>query len=439
VVSVSEYRFSAQTAIAIIVANMIGTGVFVSLGFQLLEIQSPLVLMILWLVGGITALCGALTYAELGANLPRSGGEYNFLSQIYHPAIGFISGWISVTVGFAAPTALVAMTFAAYMGEAIGIPSAILASTLVIVLALFHSISRRSSSITQTVFTVIKVALICTFVVGVFLFAEDPQPVSLAAAPGDWSLLFTGTFAVALIYVNYAYTGWNAATYVLGELQDGQRRLPLILVVGTVIVLILYLLLNYAFLYAAPMEALAGQPEIGAIAATHAFGPAIGSIMGIVLALLFISTVSAMTMAGPRVLQMIGEDFYVFRTLAITNRHGVPIVAIVFQAALAITFILTATFESVLLFTGFVLTLNTFFVILGVFVLRWKGMADPQLYSTWGYPVTPLVYLAITCWMLAFILLSRPQEGLAGLAIISVGGLVYFAARGGTIRSNLDK
>jgi len=426
---VSEYRFSERTAITIIVANMIGTGVFVSLGFQLLEIQSPFVLMMLWLVGGVTALCGALTYAELGANLPRSGGEYNFLSQIYHPAIGFISGWISVTVGFAAPTALVAMTFAAYMGEAIGLSKTILAVTLVLILALFHGISRRSSSITQTIFTALKVGLIIVFVIAVFLFANDPQPISLIPVSGDSSLLLSGTFAVALIYVNYSYTGWNAATYVLGELKNGQRRLPTILVAGTLIVMVIYLFLNYAFLYAAPMDALAGQEEIGSIAAIHAFGSTIGFATGIVLASLFVSTVSAMTMAGPRVLQVIGEDFHVFRSLAITNQHGVPVVAIGFQASLAVVFILSATFEWVLLFTGFVLTLNTFFVILGVFVLRWRGMADPKRYKTWGYPFTPLVYLAITCWTLLFILLNKPEEGIAGLGIIIVGGLVYFAAR----------
>jgi len=425
---VSEYRFSAHTAVAIIVANMVGTGVFVSLGFQLLEIQSPFVLMMLWLVGGVTALCGALTYAELGANLPRSGGEYNFLSQIYHPALGFISGWVSVTVGFAAPTALVAMTFAAYLGRSFSVLSeVVMAVTLVVLLAIFHCISRRTSSATQTVFTAIKIVLILVFVSAVFFLAETPQPISLNPAEGDWKMIFSGTFAVALIYVNYAYTGWNAATYVTGELSHPQRSLPKILLLGTSIVLVLYLMLNYAFLYAAPMSALAGQQDLGVVAAQFAFGEQVASIVAIALALLFVSTVSAMTMAGPRVLQVIGEDFSAFRFLAKTNRHGVPVIAIGFQSFLAILFILTASFEFILLFTGFVLALNTLFVVLGVFVLRWQGRSQRTLYRTWGYPVTPLIYLAITSWTLVYILVTRPMEGLAGLAIIVLGGLCYIA------------
>ena len=422
----SEYRFSAHTAVAIIVANMVGTGVFVSLGFQLLEIQSPFVLIMLWLVGGVTALCGALTYAELGANLPRSGGEYNFLSQIYHPSLGFISGWVSVTVGFAAPTALVAMTFAAYLGRSFSVLSeVVMAVALVVVLACFHCISRRASGATQTVFTAIKIVLIVTFVTAVFLLADTPQSISLTPEQGDWKMIFSGTFAVALIYVNYAYTGWNAATYVTGELEHPQRRLPWILLIGTSIVLVLYLLLNYAFLYAAPMSALAGQQDLGVITAKFAFGDQIATVVAVALALLFVSTVSAMTMAGPRVLQVLGEDFSAFRFLAKTNRHGVPVSAIGFQSTLAVLFILTASFEFILLFTGFVLALNTLFVVLGVFILRWQGRSQQMLYRTWGYPVTPLIYLAITGWTLVYILITRPEEALAGLAIIGLGGLCY--------------
>ncbi len=426
----SEYKFSAQTATAIVVANMIGTGVFVSLGYQLVDIQSPFVLMMLWLVGGVTALCGALTYAELGANLPRSGGEYHFLSEIYHPCMGFISGWVSIAVGFAAPTALVAMTCAAYFGQAVpSVPQSLMAVALVVVLALFHCISRRASSLTQTIFTALKVLLIVLYVLAIFLVSREPQSISFRPQPGDADLLLSGTFAVALIYVNYAYTGWNAATYVIGEMSEAQKRLPRVLVAGTGTVMVLYLMLNYGFLYAAPMSALAGKQEIGVIAAQHAFGDATGLAMAIVLALLFVSTVSAMTMAGPRVLQVIGEDFTLFRWLSRTNSHGVPVTAIVFQSALAIVFILTSSFESVLLFTGFVLALNTFFTIMGVFVLRWRGMGQVGAYRTWGYPLTPLAYLAITLWTLIFILLNNPQEGLAGLGIIFVGAVFYSGTR----------
>jgi APA family basic amino acid/polyamine antiporter len=426
VVAVSS-KFNQSTAIAIVVANMIGTGVFTSLGFQLIDIQSVFVLMMLWLVGGITALCGALTYAELGANLPRSGGEYNFLGRIYHPAMGFVSGWISVSVGFAAPIALAAMTFGAYLSSAVSwIDSSLAAALLILCLACLHCYSRRASGQTQLVFTTIKVLLILAFCLLVFFFSQSRQPISLLPAIGDATILTSGAFAVALIYVNYAYTGWNAATYILDEMDGPQKKLPLVLLAGTIVVIIFYLMLNYVFLLVAPMEAMSGKIEVGLIASEYAFGQQGGKLMGLMLSVLLISTVSAMLMAGPRVLQVIGQDFQIFRFLSFTNQAGLPIAAIVCVALLAEILVLTATFESVLVFSGFVLAVNTLFTVAGVFVMRAKGMAKPGAYRTFGYPVTPLIFLILTLWTLIYILINRPQEGFSGLLIIAVGLVLYW-------------
>jgi APA family basic amino acid/polyamine antiporter len=424
-----EKRFSPATALAIVVANMVGTGIFTSLGFQLLDIRSPFVITMLWLVGGVTALCGALSYAELAARLPRSGGEYNFLARTYHPLAGFISGWISVTIGFAAPTALAAMTFAAYLAATVeGIPQTACAVGLVAVLTILHCLSRATSGGMQRYMTLLKVGIILLFCTLIALFAAEPQPITLLPQTGDGTLLFSGAFAVALIYVNYAYTGWNAATYITGEIEAPQKNLPLVLIGGTLIVMVLYLLLNFFFLYGAPMDAMEGKIEIGFVVAEHAFGPRAASIMGFVLSLMLISTVSAMTLAGPRVLQVIGEDFGAFRFLA-GFRNGVPVKAILFQSALTILFILTGSFESILVFSGFVLGINTLFAVLGVFVLRYRQIGEPGGYRTLGYPLTPLVYLAVTLWTLVYILMNRPQEGLIGVGLILVGTLIYFVVR----------
>lgn len=421
--------FSPTTAVAIVVANMVGTGIFTSLGFQLLDIRSPFVLTLLWLVGGITALCGALSYAELASRLPRSGGEYNFLARTYHPLAGFISGWISVTIGFAAPTALAAMTFAAYLGATFdGISQTASAVVLVVALTLLHCVSRGTSGGMQSLMTVLKLLLIVGFCVLVGLFAKAPQSISLLPQAGDASLVFSGAFAVSLIYVNYAYTGWNAATYIAGEVDNPHKVLPWVLGLGTLLVMALYLLLNWIFLYGAPMDVMAGKIEIGFVVAEAAFGTAEANIMGAVLSLMLISTVSAMTLAGPRVLQVIGEDFTAFRFLKHT-RAGVPVRAIVFQSGLAIAFIITGSFESILVFAGFVLGINTLFAVLGVFVLRYRRIGEDSPYRTFGYPITPLVYLAVTLWTLVYILATRPQEGLVGLLLIAAGGLVYFLAR----------
>ena len=422
-------KFSLRTAIAIVVANMIGTGVFTSLGFQLLDIQSTFVLLMLWLVGGVTALCGALTYAELAATLPRSGGEYNFLSQIYHPAAGFVSGWISATVGFAAPTALAAMTFGAYLAASHdGLAATPLACGLVVTLTLVHVFSRSVSGSVQTGFTMLKVLLIVLFVFLVAMFVSTPQEVRLLPAGGDAGLITGSAFAVSLIYVNYAFTGWNAATYILGEVENPRQAIPRALVIGTGLVLVLYLMLNYVFLYAAPMASMAGKLEIGVIVAEQAFGEVGSRVMAVGLATLLISTVSAMVIAGPRVLQVIGEDFRLFRLLSGTNADGIPMMAILVQSGVTLFFIMTSTFESVLVFSGFVMGINTLFAVAGIFFLRYRQTvpAAAGAYRCWGYPVTPLIFLGLTAWTLVYILVTRPEEGMAGLGIIALGAVVYW-------------
>ena len=423
----TELRFSPRTAMAVVVANMVGTGVFTSLGYQLLDIQSGFILLLLWGVGGVTALCGALTYAELGSALPRSGGEYNFLSRIYHPSAGFISGWISATIGFAAPSALAAITFGQYLQAVFPVLSPTwLASGLVVVLTAVHASSRRASGSVQRAFTAVKVGLILVFCLLAWALAKNPQTdVVFGPETGDLDLILSGGFAVALIFVNYAYTGWNAATYLTSELESPERSLSRILIQGTLVVMVLYLLLNFTFLYVAPMAEMAGQLEIGYIAARHVFGDTGAQIMGVALAVLLISTVSAMTMAGPRVLQVIGEDFPAFRRLARVNAHDVPTTAIVLQSIVALAFILTASFESILVFAGFTLGVNTFFTVLGVFVLRWRQPDLSRPYRTPLYPLPPLLFLAITGWTLIYILKDRPEEGWMGLTIIASGAGFY--------------
>ena len=426
----SGKKFHFTTVTAVVIANMVGTGVFTSLGFQLLDIQSGFVLLMLWAVGGLIAVCGAMTYAELGAAMPRSGGEYHFLSRLYHPAAGFASGWVSATIGFAGPTALAAITFSAYatsIAPSLDKPGfeKLLAISLVAVLTILHAGNRRNSGGTQVFFTILKVAVILFFCIAVTQVIDTSQPVKFVPAKGDGALIMSSAFAVSLIYVSYAYTGWNAATYLSSELMDPQRTLPGILITGTVVVTILYVSLNFVFLYAAPITAMQGEIEIGFIAAQAAFGDVGGRFAGLILALLLVSTVSAMTIAGPRVLQVIGEDFEALRFLAKMNDDGIPSTAIYLQSALAIIFILSSTFESILIFAGFTLALNSFATVLAVFVLRWKQPQLDRPYKTFLFPLPPIIYLALTGWTLWFVLMNRPVEVLFSFAIIGSGLIVY--------------
>jgi len=429
-----QSTFTSKTAAAIIIANMVGVGVFTALGYQLADINSLFAVMMLWVIGGLAALCGALSYAELGASLPRSGGEYTFLGEAYHPAAGFISGWVSATIGFAAPSAAVALAFSKYAAailpyEVSPLSQKLLACGLILILAALHSRSRKTSAATQTGFTAIKIVLITAFILAAFLMTASPQTLNLMPRASDPKVMTSAPFGVALIYVSFAYTGWNAATYVSGEMENPQRNLPRVLLFGTALVTVLYVLLNLAFLYAAPVEALRGKVEIGYIAADYIFGETGGRIVGAMLALLLISTVSAMTLAGPRALQAIGQDYRAMSWLGRSTADGVPWAAIIFQSAIAVFFILTQTFDEILVFAGAMLAFNSLLAIVGLFVLRWRQPNLPRPYKAWGYPVVPLIYLAITAVTLVFVVIDRPLAALGGLGLIALGFVVWLLTK----------
>ncbi|MDG1857531.1 MAG: amino acid permease, partial [Emcibacteraceae bacterium] len=423
----SKGKFSQSTAMAIVIANMIGTGIFTSLGFQLADITSGFVIMSLWVIGGLMSLCGALCYAELGARLPRSGGEYNFLSEIYHPGAGFISGWISATVGFAAPTALAAMTFGTYLSSVFPELNATwLAAILVISMTAIHSTTHKNSAGLQSFFTVAKILLIIGFSIAALLAVDNTQSVDYFPKSSDVSVFTTGAFAVSLIYVGYAYTGWNAATYLTSEIKNPKRTLPRVLMVGTGVVMLCYIVLNYVFLAVAPMDAMAGKLEIGYISATYAFGDTGATIMGVSLSLLLVSTVSAMLVAAPRVLQVLGEDYPLFKRLSKTNKHGIPATAIWLQSAMALGFLLTSSFETILIFSGATMAINSLFVIFGVFIMRKRakneGTEEPSFKIPF-YPFPPIIFIAISTVTLIYLAMLNIEEILFCGAMIITGGI----------------
>src|SRR5437016_12573640 len=312
------------TACGIVIANIIGTGVFTSLGFQVVDLHSGFALLMLWIVGGIAALCGALCYGELSAALPRSGGEYHFLSEIYHPAIGFMAGFVSATVGFAAPIALAAMAFGKYFRGVFdfGLP-VVLSFMLVWVVALFHFGNLRLGSAFQNLWTVVKLFLI-SVLIGAGFLVEQKQAITFLPQPGDPASVFSGAFAVALVYVMYSYSGWNASTYIIGEVKEPERNVPRSLFAGTIVVMVTYVLLNAVFLMTTPMQEMRGRIEVGLIAGKHIFGTDGGRIVGALICLGLVSTISSMTWIGPRVTMSMGEDHWLLRLLGQKNSQRVP-------------------------------------------------------------------------------------------------------------------
>jgi APA family basic amino acid/polyamine antiporter len=426
VVPASPYKITFLTGAAIVVANMVGTGVFTSLGFQVMDIESGFALLMLWLVGGLIALCGAVSYAELAAAMPRSGGEYHYLSQIYHPALGFLSGWVSATVGFAAPTALAALALGQYAKSVWpGLEPQWLSVAVVLALTMVHGSSTRIGSRLQIIITAVKVVVLVVFI-GAGMVVGEGQSIRFLPDAAGWRALLSPAFAVSLVFVSYAYSGWNAAVYVTGEIENPKRNLSRILLAGTAVVLLLYVGLNYVFLRSTPLAGLKGQVEVGFVAATSLFGPLGGRLMGGIIAGLLVSTISSMVFAGPRIVQTMGEDIPALHFLAPKSRAGIPVRALLLQTAITLAFILKPSFQGVLVYAGFVLNLFTFLTVLGLFVLRARQPELLRPYKAWGYPITPLIFLALSGWTLFFILRDKPWESLYGLGTLAVGALVYF-------------
>ena len=417
------------TATAIVVADMVGVGVFTSLGFQVTDITSGFSLLLLWIVGGIAAICGVFCYSELAAMLPRSSGEYNFLRRIYHPAFGFLAGWLSATVGFAAPIALAAMAFGIYFKSIVpSAPPLVLGFGITWLAALVHLGGVRFGGAYHNAWTALKLVLIVVFIIAGFAFG-DSQPISFAPSAIDLAHIGGAPFAISLVFVMYSYSGWNAATYIGGELRDPARNLPRALFAGTAIVIVLYVLLNAVFLATTPMHELAGQIDVAIVAGKHVFGSLGGRIVGALICLGLISSISAMTWIGPRVTMTMGEDIPLLRVFSRRSKQGVPAVAIIFQLLVSNLLLLTQSFEAVLDFIQFSLTFCSFFTVLGLIKMRITHPNLARPYRAWGYPVTPLIFLSVTLFMMYYLIVNRPLQSLAGVAMMLIGLVIYYLSR----------
>jgi APA family basic amino acid/polyamine antiporter len=442
------------SATAIVVANMIGTGIFTTTGFLAGDLGKPALVVGIWVAGAIVAVAGALSYAELGTNYPRSGGEYVYLREIWGPGWGFLSGWVSFFAGFAAPVAAAALAFseyAAYFFPSLstgasphgGIESLLhpgagrwVAVLVVLAFAVVNILGLRLAARLQNLLTALKLAVLGAFLLAAFSlghgqvrhFAMDALRTSHHSLPAQ--------IAVSLIFVMFAYSGWNAATYVPEEMKQPERDLPRALVSGTLLVGFLYVALNVAFIYALPLESMRGVVRVGAQAARSLFGSGGGAYFGAVMSVGLLSCVSAMVIVGPRVYYAMAQDGCFFKEAArVHSRWGTPMEAILYQTGATVVMILTGTFESLIYYIGFALILFAAMATMGVFRMRrragWKRL--PAV--SWCYPLVPGLFVAASTWMLLYTLVLRPKESLLGIATILCGGLVYwwrFRKRTGT-------
>lgn len=410
------------TATGLVVASMIGTGVFTTSGFLLADLQSPGLVLLAWLVGGVLATCGALSYGALSRRFPESGGEYLFLSRTLHPAAGHSAGWVSLLVGFSAPLATSAFAFGEYVKDWFpGWSSQALGSLLLAAVALIHAKDAVRGAWVQNLAVGLKVLLMAAFIV--LALPRLPFPPANGAAG---SMASPGALAVSLVWVFFSYSGWNAAVYIGGEVRDPERTLPRALLLGTALVTALYLALNAAFVFAAPLAELAGKVDIGRVAAMALGGPGWANALSGLVALALATSVSAMMMAGPRVYARMALDGVLPRFLV--GGGSAPRAAIALQCVLALLLLWSSTFKGLLTYIGFTLGLSTAATVLGLILLKRE---EGDTLEVPGWPWVPGVFLLGTLAMTVFAVLRQPLESLYGFATLALG---WFSWRAGTGR-----
>ncbi len=422
-----------QTATLLVVATMIGTGVFTTSGFLLRDLGSKPAVLLAWLIGGLASGCGALAYAELVAALPHNGGEYQLLKRIYHPALGFVAGVVSLVVGFAAPIAASALAFGEYLNLALGmplLPPTLSGIVLILAASIQHAVRLETGSRLQDLFTLLKILLLLLLILG-GLWSGSPECLLGDGEPSLAQAVLSPAFAVGLIYISYAYSGWNAAAYVAGEVRNPGRWLPVALLTGTLVVTALYLGVNGVFLTAAPADQLAVANErFGHVAASHLFGETGGRLLSGLIALGLVSMVGALVMTGPRVYEAMGHDYPAIAMLARRRYGGGPVLAIALQSVLALVMLLTSTFESLVSYAGLILSLFAALTVAGVFVLRRREPDLQRPYRTWGHPLTPIAFILLMAWMILHAIQERPLVVLSGGATIGLTWLIYRLVRG---------
>lgn len=428
-----KIKFTKSQVFSILIANMIGTGVFTSLGFQVVGITSGFALLLLWVLGGIMAFLGSMSYSMLGIAFPRSGGEYNYLSKIYHPSLGFLSGFISLVIGFSAPIAATAYAFGIYLSHFstqylekyhISFNPIYSAITLVILLTCINVFNKRFGANFQNIFTIIKVSII-VLVILTGLFVTQNTNINYSFNSNAIQNILSPEFCIAMFFVTYSYSGWNSVCYISGEIENGEKTLPKTLVRGSLFVCLLYILVNYVFLKIIPIKEMTGVLDIGYLFANKVIGTNLGGIMSLAICVLLISSINSMIIVGPRVSMVVGEDYQRLKFLSITNKKEVPSIAIIIQTILAIIYIVSSSFSSLIVYVGFVITLFSFLTVLGLFFYNKKENEMTKTFKSFGYPFVPALFLIFNFWILSYGLIYKPKESLIGLSICIIGLIIY--------------
>jgi APA family basic amino acid/polyamine antiporter len=433
------------SATALVVSNMIGSGILTTTGFLAGELGSVKWVLLAWAVGAVCALAGAFCYSELGVNFPSSGGEYVYLTQAFGPTWGFMTGWVSFFAGFSAPIAASALAFSDYLGHffpalklenaqhVIGSgswevklgPAQLTACTLVAGFTILNCLGVRRTARVQNVLTSMKVLVILVFLGAGFAFGAGSWGNFSQTAVRTSSTPIYAQFFVSLLFIYFSYSGWNAATYVAEELKQPARTLPLSLACGTLLVAALFILLNVLFIYAVPLETMKGVPAVGALAANHLFGPAVAGIFTAAMVLSLLATVNAMTTIGPRVYYAMAKNGAFFAGAAkVHPKWHTPVNAIVAQG-LCTMLMTISPFLNLLFYIGMLLNLSAVMSVASLFIFRRRQSWQKLGVVSFGYPLLPVFFVAIGIWMTILGIKLRPSISGAAALTVAAGALVY--------------
>ena len=416
----------------IVIADMIGAGIFTTSGLLLGQLHDPMLLLTLWVVGGGIALCGALSYSELGAKFPRAGGEYVFLSELFTPMAGFLSGWVSFIVGFSAPIAASSLAFSEYLirtiPEGVSLDHIIFykkvtAIGIILIFTLIHYFGLKSGSKVQNMLTMLKIALILVLVITGFAFGEGSFQhfrIQLSDASETAGLK---TIGLSLMWIMFAYSGWNAATYVGSEVLNPVRNIPRSLITGTLFVTLIYLLLNTLYVYAIPAVEMKDVISIGGLAAHNLFNRTMDQFFSLFIAVILLSSISALIIIGPRVYFAMAQSGHFFRIAKKVNRSNVPGTSILLQSGLAILFVVSGTFDQIITLLSFSLGIFPILAVMGVIKLRMNKQSKIKIP---GYPIYQLVFIFLSLAIMVLAYLERPVESSIAILVILVGIPVYY-------------
>ncbi len=430
-----------RSATALVIANIIGAGIFTTTGFQASDLGHPGYIFLLWLVGGVLAFCGALCFAELGSAIPRAGGEYVYLRETYGKPFGFMSAFVSLVAGFSAPIAAAVMGLTGYASHFVPALSKgyevagldirnLTAIGIVWLLTLVHLRGARGSIGFNDLITLFKVCGIVAIIFAALLFGNGSYENIVTVGPIYQELSANQRFAAfgtSLIFVMFCYSGWNASAYVVSEMRNPQKDLPRSLLVGTLFVALLYLGLNFVYFYGSGVNELAGEVEVGLVSSNRLFGPFGVSMVTLVLCVSIFASASAMTIAGPRVYYAFGKDFHPLRLLSETDpATGAPKKAMILQAVVTSILIVSGSLDQIQQYAGFTLSLFSSLAVSCVIVLRIKRPDMERPFKVWGYPLTPLLFLGVSVWTMYWAFQGRPLESTWSLITVAAGGLIFY-------------